>query len=126
MLRFQRTCASGVTLTLLTALALPAAADQVTLEPTKDGTLYQPFEDKANGAGDHLFVGNTGGGDSRRAVIAFDVSTIQAGSTIDSVTLTLNLSRTIAGSAPDPGSRGALRRGRRRPGDGANLRSRIT
>ncbi|MCH8087416.1 MAG: DNRLRE domain-containing protein [Chloroflexi bacterium] len=48
--------------------------------------------------GVHLFVGNTGTGSTRRAVIAFDVAgAIPAGATIIGATLTLHMSRSQAG-----------------------------
>ena len=52
----------------------------------------------SNGAGEHIFVGNTAGGLARRSVIAFDFSgNIPVGATINRVSLTLNVSRTQAG-----------------------------
>jgi hypothetical protein len=79
--------------------------ETVTLEPSKDNTLYQDAEgDLSNGAGNHLFAGRTGsfpGVDRtiRRGLLAFDVSgSIPAGSTIVSATLTLTMSQTPAGA----------------------------
>ncbi|MEO1084408.1 MAG: IPTL-CTERM sorting domain-containing protein [Acidobacteriota bacterium] len=69
------------------------AADEVVLEPSADATLYADDADLANGAGDHLFTGR--GNDFKRSLVRFDVSTLPAGSTVDSVELTLHLSRTI-------------------------------
>lgn len=83
-------------------LALPAAdaeADSAILPAARDATLYQPVpaqepEYAANGSGDHMFTGTTNDDLVRRAVIAFDIAgQIPAGSTIDSVALTLNVSR---------------------------------
>ena len=71
----------------------------VTLTPTKDNTLYQDTTGSlSNGAGMHLFVGATNQGRARRAVIAFDIaSNLPAGARIQSVRLTLNMSRSLAG-----------------------------
>jgi len=85
--------------------AVPAAADTVTLPPTKDNTLYEPitqdgFADKSDGAGPTMFTGKVKDADAdpgagtrpavRRAVLAFDIAgTIPAGAAIDSVQLTL-------------------------------------
>lgn len=90
-------------ITLLTAFflfAAPAvlAQEEVTLEPSKDNTL---FEDAAgnvsNGAGDHLFAGMTATSAIRRAVLAFDVdAAVPDGAEIESVTLDLNMSKTIS------------------------------
>jgi spore coat protein A len=73
----------------------PAGADVVSIPASQDNTL---FEDVAgalsNGAGEELFSGNTSDQGVRRAVIAFDVAAaIPPGSTIDTVTLTLNMDR---------------------------------
>ena len=76
-----------------------ASADEVTLTPVADAALYeQPAGLLANGAGDYLFVGNTAVPDVRRSLLRFDLAAIPPGSTIDSVELTLNVSRTIAGT----------------------------
>ena len=93
---------------LLTAPAL--SADTLTVISDRDNTLYevqcQPDGkvcERSNGAGFHFFAGRTQGkdgqgfGELRRGLIHFDVSSIPPGSTIDSVVLTLNMSRTIAG-----------------------------
>lgn len=48
-----------------------------------------------------MFSGQTGGALWRRALIAFDIAAeVPAGATITSVSLTLNMSRTIAGEKP--------------------------
>lgn len=75
-------------------------ADTVTLEPSRDNTLYETADGSlSNGAGQHVFTGTTATGDIRRAVLAFDVAAaIPAGATITRVTLTLNMSRTISGA----------------------------
>lgn len=90
-------CVAMLTASVLTAPAGPARADVVSLTPSKDNTLYDnPDGDVSNGVGSYLFGGLTdeGSNDRRRVVMAFDVSgSIPAGSTIDSVTLTLEMSR---------------------------------
>lgn len=83
--------------------ASASLADTVALSPVADATLFQ--EDSgalANGAGIYLFAGLTIQSDesliTRRALLKFDLaSAIPAGSTIHSATLTLRMSRTIAG-----------------------------
>jgi len=76
-----------------------ASAETVTIEPVKDNTLYEdPSGQTSNGAGEGIFAGVTGMGSIRRAVLAFDVAgNVPAGSTINSVELTLRMSMTIAG-----------------------------
>ncbi|MDA1052613.1 MAG: GEVED domain-containing protein [Planctomycetota bacterium] len=75
----------------------------IELSAVADNTLY---EDGAgglsNGAGEHFFAGKngpTGGNRKVRGLIAFDVAgNIPAGSTINSATLTLNMSMTKSGN----------------------------
>lgn len=81
--------------------AARAGTDEVAvLGAAKDNTLYESATGAiSNGAGEYFFAGTTLPGDIRRAVIAFDVAgNLPAGSTINSVTLTLNMSRTVSGS----------------------------
>ena len=75
-----------------------AIAQLANINPVKDNTLYQydPAEgDVSNALGNHFFAGETGMGELRRGVLAFDIAgNIPAGSTILGVTLSLNVSRT--------------------------------
>ena len=66
---------------------------------SKDNTLYQSASGNiSNGAGQFFFVGRTNGGSLRRGVVAFDIaSSVPAGSTITSVSLTLHMSWTGVG-----------------------------
>ncbi|XSG84695.1 MAG: DNRLRE domain-containing protein [Methylohalobius sp. ZOD2] len=75
-------------------------ADQVVLPASKDNTMYEGSGGAlANGRGDGLFVGRTDAGLLRRALIAFDVAgRIPPGSTINSATLTLEMTRERPGS----------------------------
>src|SRR6266545_3167814 len=86
----------ALTLTCITGV-LPAAvgATTVTIPASRDNTLYESSTGSvSNGAGEYLFTGRTKDGVRRRAVIAFDVAaSVPAGSTINSVTLQLHLSR---------------------------------
>lgn len=77
----------------------PGVAATVVVTPVKDNTLYEDlFGTSSNGAGRYLFAGRTDVGSIRRALIAFDVAAaVPPGSTVDSVTLTLAMSRTITG-----------------------------
>jgi hypothetical protein len=75
-----------------------AIADIINISPTKENTLYEydPTEgDVSNALGNHFFAGETGEGELRRGVLAFDIAgNVPAGSTILGVTLSLNMSRT--------------------------------
>lgn len=74
-------------------LASIGLAEEQTLAPAKDNTLFEDSEGElSNGAGETMFAGRTGtttGGLIRRAVIAFDLTTIPPGSTVTGVELTL-------------------------------------
>jgi len=76
-----------------------ASADVVEIGASRDNTLYEESEGMlSNGSGDHFFVGRNAGNLIRRGLIAFDVAAaISNGSTVNSVTLTLNMSKTIVG-----------------------------
>ena len=91
-----------LTLGLMACLALDrsvAFSTTVTFTPIKDNTLCQDLAGAtSNGAGTHLFVGRNNQPFLRRALVAFDLTAqIPAGATINTVTLTLNMSRTQAG-----------------------------
>jgi hypothetical protein len=75
--------------------ASKSIADTILIEASRDNTLYETTEGSlSNGSGDYLFVGSTSTNHARRAVIAFDnLSSIPAGSIVDSVRLHLQLSR---------------------------------
>ena len=99
MIRLSNSC---LVCLAIAGASLPARAATVAIEPVRDGTLYESATgDLANGAGDYLFSGVTAGVEQRRAVFAFDVANaLPAGSTVTSVTLTLYMSKTIAGDTP--------------------------
>jgi uncharacterized repeat protein (TIGR01451 family) len=75
----------------------------VSLTPIADNTLFEdPTGNLSDGAGPHFYVGSTGptaGNLARRGLLKFDLSSIPAGSTINSATLTLNVSK-VPGGAP--------------------------
>jgi hypothetical protein len=74
-----------------------AAAVTVDLAPSKDNTLIETPNGNSNGSGDGIYsgrVGTLGGGTKRRALLAFDLSSIPVGSTVNAVTLTLEVAQT--------------------------------
>jgi spore coat protein A len=81
-------------------LVAPAAlGDTLAVTASKDNTLYQSATGSlSNGIGDSFFVGNNGRNETRRGLVAFDLSSIPAGSTVTSVSLRLYMSRTQAGA----------------------------
>src|SRR5882724_2773671 len=80
-----------------------ASAAIVVINPSKDNTLYEydPAEgDTSNALGLHFFAGETGMGELRRGVVAFDIAGhIPAGSTITALSLSMNMSRTAVETA---------------------------
>ena len=100
-------CARAAVLVAMVLWSGLVSADTVVLSAVADNTLFEPIqkdglEDRSNGAGDFMFTGRvkdalnqSGQVAVRRAVIAFDIagSGIPAGSTIDSVTLSLTVTK---------------------------------
>lgn len=59
-----------------------------TITADKDNTMYSE-NSNSNGAGSNLFAGQTSGGNRRRALLHFNLSSIPAGATVTAVTLNL-------------------------------------
>ncbi|MBK7405858.1 MAG: DNRLRE domain-containing protein [Phycisphaerales bacterium] len=80
-------------------LAISASAGVVRIGASHDNTLYETSDGSlSNGAGQHCFVGVTGQPKARRALIAFDIqSAVPPGVQIVGVTLTMHMSKTVAG-----------------------------
>lgn len=79
----------------------PAAVGLITLLPLQDNTLYESEPGTiSNGAGHYLFAGKTDNGAIRRGLLAFDLGAIPPGAVVVSASLTLNLSKSIAGETP--------------------------
>lgn len=91
----------GSTFLLLAICASVSRGAQVTISPSKDNTLYENSTGSlSNGAGQYVFSGRTSqlSGSIRRGLIRFDIAAaIPAGSTINSVTLTLHCSSSASG-----------------------------
>ncbi len=73
---------------------------EVKIAASKDNTLYESDSGSfSNGSGAAFFAGNNNHGEARRGLLAFDLAgTVPAGARLESVTLTLNLSRTLPGT----------------------------
>lgn len=83
------------------ACVATAGADVIALEAARDNTMYEDFGgDLSSGAGPSLFAGLTQFENRRRALIAFDLSSIPTGSTITGVTLTLTCTRSASLAEP--------------------------
>jgi hypothetical protein len=76
-----------------------AAQQSVTLTSVRDNTLYQSTSGNlSNGAGTGMFAGRTDDSTRRRAVVAWNLSSIPAGATIQSVQIQLQVTQTQAGA----------------------------
>lgn len=88
-------------LSVVLVASLTAHADQAILAPSVDNTLYESATGSlSNGAGENFFSGRTGQSSEylRRGLIRFDLSSIPAGSYIQSVSLTLHCSLSSGGA----------------------------
>lgn len=94
-----RSCTLAAAAALLVGYA---TADQVTIEPAKDNTLYEDVGGAlSNGAGSGVFAGRNGAGLIRRGLVSFDVAAaVPAGSTITSVSLAVNVTQASGGATP--------------------------
>jgi hypothetical protein len=74
-------------------------AEVVDLTPSKDNTLYETLDgSRSNGIGKHMFIGTITRNERRRALVQFDLAgSVPEGSTINSVTLRVFMSRTVSG-----------------------------
>lgn len=81
-------------------LAWGASGDVVLLGAAHDNTMYQDGDNLSNGAGGSFFVGKTTIETVRRGLISFDFSAIPAGSTVQSVSLTLHCTRSSSLAHP--------------------------
>ena len=71
-----------------------AFAIQVELNPMMDNTVAEDFPDNSSGECESIFSGNTDGFFARRALMQFDIfNSIPAGSTINSVSLSMTITR---------------------------------
>ena len=92
-------------ISMLWTLSPPSSADEISLTPVKDNTLYESTSDElSNGAGNFLFTGRTGQGSGsiRRTLLAFDVAgSVPAGATITDATLSMSMTKTAAAEVQD-------------------------
>lgn len=99
MIRSRVPIALIVTVVLTSNVCRHSTADEIDIVPTRDNTLYEQTDGLvSNGMGSFFFVGNTDSFSIRRGLLYFDLTTtVPSGSTINSVTLTLYMSKTMAG-----------------------------
>ena len=93
---------SGFLALVLVSFGTPlVVADEITLTATKDNTIFESSTGGlSNGSGQFLFAGRSGqsSGSVRRALLAFDLSSIPAEGVVTAVRLTMNMSKTAAGA----------------------------
>lgn len=81
-----------------------SAAEVLPLNPVKDTTIFSESDSESDGAGSTFFagrIGSNGGGALRRALIAFDVSSMPSNAVIESVSLALwRTQRNPGGASP--------------------------
>lgn len=98
----SRAISIGLSVVASLALAGWAAADTVELAPSKDNTLIETPVGNSNGSGDGIYAGKVGLNGSntrRRGLLAFDLSSIPAGATVDAATLALEMANSPNGTA---------------------------
>ncbi|MDX1698000.1 MAG: DNRLRE domain-containing protein, partial [Thiohalobacterales bacterium] len=86
----------ALSIAMLLLLAPPAWSAIATIDAVniQDNTVAEELADNSSGACDSIFAGNTDNGFARRALMRFDVGAqIPPGSIINSVTLTLTITR---------------------------------
>ena len=76
---------------------LELRAASVSLHPVADTTIQQAYPNNNFGDGTTLTVGGRRKGGATRALLEFDLSSVPAGSTINSVTLSLSVTQTPSG-----------------------------
>ena len=80
-----------------------ARADVATIGTSKDNTIFQSNVNNSLGAGQAIFAGTNGQSSPRRGLIDFDIAnSIPAGSTINSVQLTLFLNQVGSAATSNP------------------------
>jgi len=87
------------TLALLLAAMHISGAASLVVAPSKDNTIYSENVTYSNGKGVNFFAGDSGASAPRRALVAFDLSAIPTGATIDSVSLQLTATN-VSSSTP--------------------------
>jgi hypothetical protein len=82
---------------ILASVSLPAAT--LTLAPVADTTLQSAYAGNNVGGDSSLWIGGRRQGGVARGLLRFDLSSVPAGATINSVSLTLSVTRTPSGGA---------------------------
>ncbi|MEZ6038639.1 MAG: PKD domain-containing protein [Planctomycetota bacterium] len=103
-IRLRVTGTGGDQATTSQGFTAVAASESVTLTATQDSTIYSTSPNNGNGAGTMAVIGRTWAAGYRRALVQFNVSSIPAGSTINTATMRLfDVSPTGAAGGSAPG-----------------------
>ncbi|UCF35295.1 MAG: DNRLRE domain-containing protein, partial [Acidobacteriota bacterium] len=95
----QKHFANLIPLFLMATALGTAFGQQATFYPSKDTSIYQESEN-SNALGTGLYVGKNTQDNLRRALLAFDLTSIPQGSTITSVTLQMKVTRANGQTGP--------------------------
>lgn len=100
MRRCNRFCAFFVLVPGFFSISSLHAQIEVKITASKDNTLYENASGSfSNGSGAAFFAGKNNHGEVRRGLLAFDLAgNLPAGARLESVTLSLNMSRTLPGA----------------------------
>jgi hypothetical protein len=97
LLHFRALLRGSIAAVGILTLSAPSGSSVLTLQPVKDNTLIQNATgDFSNGKGLAVYAGLTALPEPRRALLAFDVSPIHPGYTVNSVRLTLHMAKTTS------------------------------
>lgn len=75
----------------------PPTPTTLTLSAVADATIWQGAGTTASGGGNHLYAGTNNGGQPRRVLVRFDLSSVPAGSVVTSASVAVTVNR-----APSP------------------------
>lgn len=95
----RRAWLGGASVCLLAGMA---SAEVVNVLASRDTSMYSEAGDLSNGIGVYMFTGRNRVEDDRRALIAFDLSGIPAGSTVTEVSLVMHVSLSQPFASPTP------------------------
>src|ERR1043165_8529271 len=93
-----RSAPPGTLVLIAAALAPVARADVLQVNPIADNSIFSNNNANSDGVGPTMYAGQTSFNGVRRALVRFTVSGIPSGSTINSVSLSMNASRLRGGT----------------------------
>ena len=79
---------------------VPLVEASLAVTPSKDNSMFSEVPNNSSGQGVSLFAGVTNNGDPRRALMAFDVSSVPAGAVVSSAQVQLTMGLTKGANNP--------------------------